>query len=1042
MRSELQASLVRGLGAVRSRRVGVALGLWGEPGIGKTFLTGAVLAALACASHRAHATQDLGALALTLPRGGRLPAWAERQLERLARGERLDPAATVNTLAALLGALAPCVLCLEDLHEAEAAQQALIVELARAVRRSPGVGLLVSSRRPLPEPIRSQQLTALDGAELRTLLTSALGADLPGEAAAWIAGRTRGNPLFALEFLRYLSRQGFLWSDGQRWHWRSPPEDFVPVTVEALIGQLSAGVTQGREGRAVLEARALLPADLPPERLEPLWAAVAGVTPGVLSEAVAHFGRAGLLQAGDFAHPLYREVALRNQRPERRRDLARAALAALEDDPVLAARFVADAELPPQAACAAFEQAAEVCRQAQRPAEAARFLAASVPHAHPAERPARALAAARALAELGLPEALPLAELAAQALPEAALLCAELLADQGRSAEAEAWLLRLPAALIGEQRWQLALRMESSRGCFGEVLRLWRAHPEWQADVPASLLKRVGAAHAFTGDVDAAEGIARALLARDDLTPDEAQQARNLMGQVLHLRSDRERLLAFGEESIALARAQDAPPHLALALLNQAMVLGRGADQAQVRALVAEAAQLFARLGHLLRHAMCQLRLAFLVLEEGHFEEAETLLAEAHALILGHDERQLRTESHLKQARLYLDWQPPHGPPLALRHARLALDLSRATGDQKFLHAALCYSAQAEARGGSPERALALANEALGLAEAQDHAERRANAQFALGLALEARGQAEEARALILRACAGHLALGERWTAEERGLEADRIAGDAASARARRDWLRAGGHLGAAHLAARYFPKLDGPELGGPELGGSGPPDATPAPPAVRLNVLGPLTLEREGRPVAYRGRKRAELLACLLEARLAGRPELSTLDLLDSLYPGEPEEAARRTLKQQVYLLRAALGAGCVLSAGGGYALGRVGSDAEDFLAGGPSELWRGPYLAGLAEGWRPGVRDALSLALRERVEGLLAADPPEAARLARVLCDMEPYDLAALRLAVTALEAAGERRAAQRFYLERRAALAEVGEVLPQEPDAFVGA
>ncbi|MBC7647371.1 MAG: hypothetical protein H7095_09670, partial [Pseudopedobacter sp.] len=40
----------------------------------------------------------------------------------------------------------------------------------------------------------------------------------PPEAHDWIYSRTKGHPQFALEYVRYLTRQGFLWSDGKRWH--------------------------------------------------------------------------------------------------------------------------------------------------------------------------------------------------------------------------------------------------------------------------------------------------------------------------------------------------------------------------------------------------------------------------------------------------------------------------------------------------------------------------------------------------------------------------------------------------------------------------------------------------------------------------------------------------------------------------------------------------------------------------------------------------------------------------------------------------------
>jgi hypothetical protein len=180
---------------------------------------------------------------------------------------------------------------------------------------------------------------------------------------------------------------------------------------------------------------------------------------------------------------------------------------------------------------------------------------------------------------------------------------------------------------------------------------------------------------------------------------------------------------------------------------------------------------------------------------------------------------------------------------------------------------------------------------------------------------------------------------------------------------------------------------------------------------------------------VPTRAQKRLEILAYLLETRIAGRSGASTLDLLDALYPGEGELETRNTLKQQVYLIRSSLSADSIVSTPFGYALGNVGSDAEDVLTSDQSALWRGPYLGGIGNGWYAGVTDALSLRLRSSITALLESDPVEAARLGAILVEMEPYDADALRLAVQTLEAAGNPKAARRTLEAGRARLAEIG-------------
>ncbi|WP_019586953.1 ATP-binding protein [Deinococcus apachensis] len=1034
MRSELQSGLIRGLGAVRSRRVGVALGLWGEPGIGKTFLADMVMGDLGCAGHRAHATQDFGALALALPRTGRLPTWAGGQLARLARGERLDPAAGVNTLAAVLSALAPFVLHLEDLHEAEAEQHAQIAELAGAVKRSPGVGLLVTSRSEPPAPFTGYHLRPLDGDELVALLRGELGAELPGEAAAWITGRTHGNPLFALEFLRYLSRQGFLWSDGQRWHWRAPAEGFVPVTVEALIGQLCAGAARDPDERAALEARALLPASLEAGPLEAVWGPMAGLTPGALDQARRRLEAAGLLRGDHFAHPLFGEVIARELTGERRQRLARRALPVLARvNPLLAAEFLEAAQVPDAEALALLEQAAAQATAAGQGVQAGRLLARSLAWRGGPERARVALEAARLLYDTEYGEVVRLLELSLQADPdnvEALYFLAEWrLLERGGQAP-HALLAHLPETERASARWWAKwIKFHFLAEAWPEVLRLWEAHPEFHPGAPAMTVHDVAFAHLFTGDPAGVLALAGPALERPDLQPLERCDLWNVRACALSEVGELDAALEALGRAIDVAAGEGATVWLSSYLFNRAEVLGR-TDHHLDRAIADAEACVRLRVAHGSPYQVAQVQplLGHLLTLRGDFERAETLLLETRALCERYPPRHALARCLIALAELYLEWDPPHGPVLARRAAAGALELAHTLQSAELLPEALEVNAAAEQRAGHSQAAARLLAEAGALTEGKAPSSGQARL-WRRQAELEAEaGRVGAAQALLEQALTLARAQGPVREAQLCGLDLDHLRGDAAGVRERQAWFDARGLGALAARARRLFPQPATPKA--------------PDPPALRLNVLGPPTLERGGQRVVYRGRKRTELLACLLEARLTGRTELSVLDLLDALYPGEPEEAARRTLKQQVYLLREALGAGCVLSTSGGYALGAVSSDAEEFLAGGPATLWRGVYLGGLSEGWQPGVRDALSLALRERVEALLLSNPLEAARLGRVLCQMEPYDQEALRLTISALEAAGEPHAARRFYLERRATLSEVGEVLPPEAGVFVGA
>src|SRR5690606_27452235 len=117
-----------------------------------------------------------------------------------------------------------------------------LLDLTSTLRRSRGVGVLVTSRNDPGEPFQRIRVEALGKAQLHELLVGAMGSALPSEATDWIFSRSEGNPLFALEYLRYLGRQGNLWSDGRTWHWRRPAAGAPPPTVEALIEHFLSAV--------------------------------------------------------------------------------------------------------------------------------------------------------------------------------------------------------------------------------------------------------------------------------------------------------------------------------------------------------------------------------------------------------------------------------------------------------------------------------------------------------------------------------------------------------------------------------------------------------------------------------------------------------------------------------------------------------------------------------------------------------------------------------------------------------------------------------
>lgn len=1084
---------LRRLGGLAADRPGVALWLWGEPGIGKTHAVTTLLRALPCRHLRAPAARPLPLLLADLPptAAGGAPRWSTALLERVACGESAPAATLAEALAASLAALGPFVLQLEDMHEAGAAQRGLWLALAEAIGRVRGAGLLVTSRTPPPTPFAAffvgERLQPLDLDTCHALLEREVGGALPRAASEWIFRRAGGNPLFTLEFFRFLARRGFLWSDGRRWRWREPigvPGDPaadapLPASVEALILQQLRGLLEGATG-AALEARALLPHD--PDPL--LWARVAGLAPEALERQRLELRRHGVLQDDAFTHPLYREVVAQQLAPANRRTLARRAVAALRArEPVAAAAFAEAAELPDGDALALLQRAADAALAAGADADAARLLARASARCQGVERARLARRAAELLQPFDLAGAVELARRALDAHPDdpdAVLALAQLLSTRGEAREAERLIRRLPPTQQAEARWLRELIALRSRGHdYAGALELWRAHPELQAfsDTPeedARLLGNVAFALLRLGEREAGAALLARARALPDLGPLVRGELRGTESLAAFYRGRYERAVEIADAALAdldEAATRAAPVGAAArsaievrkSLLNNRAIafykLGRYREAVRD---TEEALQLVARTGDGRRYAELQANLACTLIDLADYERAEELLADACATLERFDAGVTLVAAHGNLAYLYLEWRPPYGGPLALKHAHRAVEGARRLDAASYLVQELFFAAWAEALHGDPRRALDVAGELQRRARALEQPHFVAMGVWTEGLALDALGDAAAALARIEEGVAGVRAQGLTSSAERMALEADRLRADAAAARERLQGFRERGAHNALNVALRYFPLLArDPVLGaGGSLGGApadAPPNAAPhvpsagaaprrrssggatgdepteTPAPLRLEVLGPFRLLRNGQPFAYRAAKGRLLLARLLEAQLAGHSEVAQLTLIDELYPDAPETDARASLQQLVYRLRQRLGPGALLRTGDGYALGRVTSDAAEFIASGDTRLWRGPFLQGVAEIGEGGVREALEHLLEQRFHELLELRPAEAARLAGILMQMHPYSRAALQQALRAHQRLGDPRGAARTYRTARARFAEVGEALP---------
>jgi DNA-binding SARP family transcriptional activator/tetratricopeptide (TPR) repeat protein len=997
----------------------------GEPGVGKTHTAQMILEQVPCHHLNLHASSNEGQIVAALPKFSVLPAWVQSQLARLERGESLEAETFVSTLVAVLTGLAPFVLHLEDLHEVDAERLALIQSLARSVTRTRGLGLLVTGRAELSQVFHNHRLESLSITELATLMEHELKADPPSDGLEWLFARTLGNPLFALEFVHYLIRQGFLWSDGQHWNWRAPGDDFVPITVDALISQLTLSLTTTPEALATLEARAILPGEATAWELEPVWAEVAGLQRDVLLVAATALERGGLFNGGRFAHPLFGEITRRDMPTTRRKLYALRALNALETlDPVLAADYVDDADLEPLEAVTRLEWAARQL-QVSDPNRAAHMLGIAAERSTGAERLRLALEAELWLQASGpVQRRVQLSRLALEAEPEnreARYRLTVALAMTGNVEEIQRLIRTLPNSERSEVRWVSSIFRAQARGThFVEALQTWQDHPELMAFAGSM----TDAAHTYAnlGDFHNAEIIIEQALEMPEL---QVQFRSNLVGLLAFIRSEQGQLdeaQGLHDQGLALAYQDSSSVNLAANLYNCSFNLSRLGRYHDAIKSLEEAIRLYDQGGHIQYGANARTILGVVLARMGRFNEAEKTILEGHDILVQFEVGHGLANAEWELGLLYAEWRPPHGGVLALKFARSAVGHSRELNNKRCLAGALPAAARVEAWDGNPAIALQLAQEALGLDLTS--VEDTLACDLALAIALEANDQRETALAQWKKTFRSVQVLDVQREIE---LEIARLENNRQRGLELLEWAEQRG-LGAMTIRARrYFP-VDESE-----------PEISPTP-GVRLEVLGSIRLFNNDQLVPSRARKRLEILLYLLETRIAGHSEAGALELVDALYPNMPEPEARKALKQLVYLNRSGLGADSIISTPTGYALGAVSSDAEDFLKTADSSLWRGAYLSSLTDGWHPNVREALTLELQTKAESLLEANPSEAARLGSMLLEMEPFDLQVLRLTVTGYEQSGNAQAARMTYFESRSRLFELGETLPETLDLFL--
>jgi tetratricopeptide (TPR) repeat protein len=1031
------SQLGKRLSAVVSKRPSLAACLWGAPGIGKTHTAKLLLQQTPCHHITVHATIPIRTLLSVLPQTERLSAWVEASLENLDRGA--TPVQTATALCAWLSALAPFVLHIEDLHEARPERQGLWGHLAQAIQRTRGLGLIVTSRTPPPETFESVQLESLDRDASRALLEGEAGASLPVEALDWIFDHTQGNPLYTLEYYRYLTRLGHLWSDGQHWRWNAPKAGVMPASVEAVIAQMIETALNGDETRSALETRAMLGL----ETTEDIWAAVSGLSLEHFRAAQLDLELHGILRGTAFVHPLFHEVARGMLSPDERRRIARKAIEVLQDDSLRAATFVEEAELPSETARPLLEKAMLAARAAGNERQVAELLVKTVTHSSEADRGRVLLEASDAMTKFSLTEGERLASLAVQAQPEnakAVIWHARLLISLNRANEARTMIERLSDEIMPQTaRWLTMIELKGLRDPQW-ILEVWNAHPEVREAANAAVRRQVAIALYDLGDTIAARAAFQDVLKIPELPVYERVGALNVLAQIERDAGEFDQSERTFSQALEVIEQNLAPAGLmrltelqvtawnATIFVNRAVVYRRQGSLHRAVQDAESGVALFAQVGSPHLYAAAQVGLAELLIHLGEYKRAEGLLQEAQIVVEGRLYERVTVGCDL--ANLYLEWDAPYARALALKHARDAERRAQTLSDLEAKMSALHVAGWAEALYGQPARALEHALALETISGDVNHARAMTLCRWVRALALERLGQHDDAadtlREALESATASKLDLLET---ERIGLELDRITQDIESARERVSRARGSGNLNLVNLAGRFFSSLE------------------PTPNAAledraasrkRLELLGPMTVD--GQPISERTRKGRELLALLLEARVTGRRDVPQLELLDALYPDLIEDKAVGALRQLVFRVRASLGPDAILRGAGGYALGAVDTDVERFLETRDPGLWRGAYLQDIGAGWDSSLRETLHDTLREVMTELLELDPHEVARLGKIVLESDPYDREALKLSLRALRVTGDEAGLNRLYKRSRTQFEEIGEPLPEDWNALL--
>jgi hypothetical protein len=1013
------------------KRPGFAIALWGEAGIGKTFAVKQFLREALCKNLSLHATVSLSSFANALPKPKKLPAWAESMLEKLERNEHLSTEQSTRVLGVVLSENAPFILHLEDIHEASLERLEWITALARVILGLKGVALIVTSRTEPPEPFEAIRLEVLDFEAVKNLLELEAKASLPTGVIEWIHGKAAGNPLFTLEFFRSLARQGFVWNDGKQWRWHKPEREVMPARVEVLLEETLKKVANTPELEVVIDAKAILGLSAS----DHLWHEMAGLEPQAFWQTRNALEQQGLLINNEFAHPLFREIICNQLSKEQHAKLAQKAIQALTNDPEKACQFIEVANLEPAVARALLDRAVLETQQAGHQVRSMRLLAQSIVFAPHSECEALILKAAEVLQHVDVQLTTQLLEMIPSDTPpsqEFIVFVAEFWAQNSNLGRALKTIEQLPQPRSESAWFGHLVRLHACAGSHSDALELWNAHPELASQSDLKTVTQICTALTSTGQHPEAERQVKQTLERSGIKPEHVFALKSVLAVAFAYQGKTQSALEVWDELLTAWTDERFTSQRLQVTINSAQIRLRLGQLQTAHDLLIQGLLKALELGNFRTIAHAQVLLGDVLIKQAKYDQAEEKLLEAYSLLRDKPSVQLFNVG-LALSFLYQCWVTAHSDFLAHRYARLALSTAQALQNPMLVLNALSKLVQAEVKINDLATAREHAAQALESAQQLQYPVLRIAALNAQGLVLEALLQNDEALWHFREALAISEQLGNHELSRQYRFDIARMTHDLETIQEIRTQ-----HL--EHGLQNEVELIDRACLGMVGFVALPIQEGIVNAPIVHLELLGSLQINLENKPQAVRGRKRQELLALLLEARVSGKSELMRLELFDALYPNEDEDCAASNLKDLIHQIRENLGEDTIQTTQNGYALGAVTSDVETFLTTGDTSLWRGTYQQGLTIDGTLSIHDSLEMALQNSVQKLIQTDPKEAARVSRFLLQLNLYDLENLRLSIVAFKACDNYKTLGRVYSDARERLSDVGEMLPERWQDFL--